>query len=222
MSGPGCSPENEFPHGLEGLVFDIDGVMLDSCASNMEYYNLVRRAVQLPPVPKEDYEYCQMATVNQALEYIIPVHLREAAYEACRKINYAEQILPMLSLEDGLLEALHWLKLWEVRLAICTNRTTQVDSLLRYFGLESFFHPVMTAAVSTPKPSPDGLLRIMAEWDVSPCSIAFIGDSKVDEQSARNAGVPFWAFRSPTLDARLHFDGFFKMITLITPLVEGR
>lgn len=222
MSGGECAPEDEFPNGLEGLVFDIDGVILDSRASNMEYYNLVRRAVQLPPLGMDEEEYCQMASVGQALEHIIPPHLREAAYDACRKINYHEQILPMLSLEDGLLEALHWLKLWEVRLGVFTNRSTGVDDLLRYFGLESFFSPVMTASLCPPKPQPDGLLNIMAEWDISPCAMAFIGDSRVDEQAAKSAGVPFWAFRSPGLDARLHFDGFFKMITMITPLVEGR
>ena len=217
-----CPPEDEFPYGLQGLVFDIDGVMLDSRTSNMEYYNLIRRAVQLPPLTSDEEDYCQMATGEQAIDYIIPPEYREAADKACRAINYQEQILPLLSLEPGLLETLHWLKLYDVRLAVFTNRANAVESLLRYFGLESFFSPIMTSGKCPPKPQPDGLLNILREWDFSPCQIAFLGDSKVDEQAARAAGVPFWAFRNPALSARLHFDGFFKMITLITPLVEGR
>lgn len=217
-----CLPGDELALGLQGLIFDIDGVILDSRASNMEYYNIIRRAVQLPPLTPEEEDYCHMASVDQAIEHIIPAPYREAAEKACRQINYQEQILPLLSLEPGLLETLHWLKLWEVRLGIFTNRTTSVEALLRYFGIESFFSPIMTAGKCPPKPHPEGLLNIMREWDLTPCQIAFLGDSRVDEQAARNAGVPFWAFRNSQLSARLHFDGFFKMISLITPLVEGR
>ena len=128
----------------------------------------------------------------------------------------------MLTVEPGLLEALHWLQQWNVRLAIFTNRTNSVQSLLRYFGLESFFSPVMTAGNGPPKPHPAGLLSIVNEWGVHPCQIAFLGDSWVDEQAAKGAGVPFWAFRNEELDARLHFSDFFRMIGWITPLVEGR
>lgn len=222
FDGARAPHEEEFVGGLRGLVFDIDGVMLDSRTSNMEFYNIIRRAVQLPPLSREEEDYCHMASVEEALERIIPPDYRAAAEEACARIDYAEQILPMLSLEPGLLEALHWMQLWDVRLAIFTNRSSSVDELLRYFGLESFFHPVQTAGICLPKPAPDGLLRILDDWSLEPSQIAFLGDSKVDELAAKSAGVPFWAFRNSLLHARLHFDDFFTMISLITPLVEAR
>ena len=217
-----CAPEEEFKNGLKGLVFDVDGVMFDSRNSNIEYYNLIRRYVNLPPISAEEEDFCHMASVDEALDRIIPPIYREKANEAAREVNYQERILPMLSLEPGLLEALHWLRHWNVRLAVFTNRTNSVGGLLRYFSLESFFSPVKTAGNGPPKPNPAGLLAIIDEWKVSPCQIAFLGDSRVDEQAARNAGVPFWSFRNEELGARLHFSDFFKMITWITPLVEGR
>ena len=217
-----CEPAKEFAEGLKGLVFDVDGVMFDSRNSNIEYYNLIRRSVHLPPISVEEENFCHMASVDEALERIIPPEYRERALAACRQINYNERILPMLTIEPGLLEALHWLQQWKVRLAIFTNRTNSVQGLLRYFGLESFFSPVMTAGNSPPKPHPEGLQSIVSEWGVHPCQIAFLGDSRVDEQAAKGAGVPFWAFRNEMLDARLHFPDFFRMIAWITPLVEGR
>ncbi|MDR0339340.1 MAG: HAD family hydrolase [Desulfovibrio sp.] len=207
---------------LHGLVFDIDGVMLDSRTSNMEFYNLIRRAVQLPPLTRGEEDYCQMATVEESLAHIIPAEYGDAAKEACARINYEEQILPLLSLEPGLLEVLHWLQLWQVRLAIFTNRSSTVEELLRYFGLESFFDPVMTASACPPKPDPAGLLTILDHWGLAPDDIAFLGDSRVDAMAAKAADVPFWAFRNQSLAARLHVDGFFKLISWITPLVEGR
>lgn len=218
----GCDPEKDFAGGLKGLVFDVDGVMFDSRTSNIEYYNLIRRSVQLPPLSAEDEDFCHVASVDEALERIIPPEYRDVALQACRQINYAERILPMLSLEPGLLETLHWLQQWNVRLAIFTNRSNSVEKLLRYFGLESFFTPVMTAANGPPKPHPAGLLSIIEEWGVSPHQIAFLGDSWVDERAAKSAGVPFWAFRNEALDACLHIPDFFKMIAWLTPLVEGR
>lgn len=215
-------PEAELAKGLKGLVFDIDGVLFDSRTSNIEYYNIIRRAVQLPPISPEEEEFCHQASVKECMERIIPPPYREAAEAACRQINYMDQLLPMLALEPGLLETLHWLQSWNVRMAIFTNRSTSVGELLRYFGVEHFFHPVKTAANAPPKPNPEGLYQILAEWNLPPGSIAFLGDSKVDEMAAKGAGVPFWAFRNACLDARLHFDDFFTMISLITPLVEGQ
>lgn len=211
---------DEFGDGLKGLVFDIDGVFFDSRTSNIEYYNIIRRAVQLPPLTAEEADFCHQASVTECLDRIIPGVYRAAADEACRQINYTEQLLPMLALEPGLLEALHWLHSFDVRLAVFTNRSNSVDRLLRYFGLEEFFSPVKTAGNCPPKPNPDGLFEIMDEWKLPARSIAFLGDSRVDELAARKAGVPFWAFRSPALSARLHFTDYFSMISLITPLVE--
>ncbi|MDR1946693.1 MAG: HAD family hydrolase [Desulfovibrio sp.] len=214
--------KDELESGLHGLVFDIDGVMLDSRASNMEFYNLIRTAVGMPPLSPEEEEYCHMASEEECLTRIIPYARRKAALEARAKISYTEQILPLLSLEPGLLEALHWLEMWGVRLSIFTNRNKKVHDLLQYFGLENFFLPVMTTSDCPPKPCPDGLVGILEQWDEMPENVAFLGDSKVDEQAAHDAGVTFWSFRNNALDARLYFDGFFGMINMITPLVEKR
>lgn len=188
----------------------------------MEYYNLVRKAVNLPPLSGDEEDFCQMATVRQSLDHIIPTGLMKAAEEACRSINYREQIVPLLSPEPGLLELLHWLRQEGVRLAVFTNRSEGVDELLRYFGLESFFSPVQHTGNSQPKPSADGLLQILGAWQLTAPQIAFLGDSKVDELAAKSAGVSFWAYRNPELHADLHVDDFFTMISRLTPLVEDR
>ncbi|MDR0828056.1 MAG: HAD family hydrolase [Desulfovibrio sp.] len=211
---------NESENGLRGLVFDIDGVMLDSRASNMEFYNMIRLMVQLPPLSPEEEEFCHMASVHEALFHIIPLAYREAAECACHKIDYMGQILPLLSVEPGLVETLRWLKKRHVKLGILTNRSNTVHEVLQHFNLEDFFDPVVTASDNPPKPNPDGLLKILQFWGESPDRIAFLGDSKADEQAAQGAGVPFWAFRNNNLPASLHFDGFFTMMDLIAPLVN--
>lgn len=211
-----------FSNGLKGLIFDVDGVLLDSRNSNIAYYNLIRKGIFLPPLSPEEEDFCHVASVSQALDRIVPENLRDAAHAVAERINYQEQILPMLSVEKGLLEALHWLKLWDVRLGVCTNRTRSVTDLLHYFGLESFFDPIKTAGNSRAKPEPDGLLEAIDEWGVGNEDVAFLGDSWVDQMAANAGNVPFWAFRNSGLEAQAHFNDFFELITCITPLVERK
>lgn len=222
LNSPARSAAELFSQGLRGLIFDVDGVLFDSRSSNAKYYNLVRSALGMPPMSRAEEDFCHMASVHQALDHIVPAQRRDEADRICRDINYEEQILPMMVPEPGLLETLHWLKHWNVRMALCTNRTNSVEGLLHYFGLEGFFSPVKTAGNSKPKPYPDGLLEIVAQWRADPCHIAFLGDSMVDQQAALDGNIPFWAFRNKELSAQMYFSDFFELITWITPLVERR
>ena len=134
MTAP-CSAGDLFPDGLRGLVFDVDGVLFDSRASNTAYYNLIREALHLPPMTGEEEEYCHMASTRESLDHIIPPRLREEAREACLRISYRERILPLLAPEPGLPDALRRLRQWGIRMAICTNRSDSVADLLRHFTL---------------------------------------------------------------------------------------
>ena len=62
--------ERTFPAGLSGLIFDCDGVMVDSRDVNIGYYNLLLREVGKPPITPEQAGYVQMSTAKEALEYI--------------------------------------------------------------------------------------------------------------------------------------------------------
>lgn len=42
-----------FPDGLRGVIFDCDGVMIDSRAANDEFYNRVLAYFGLPPMTPE-------------------------------------------------------------------------------------------------------------------------------------------------------------------------
>jgi Predicted phosphatases len=210
-----------FPQGFKGLVFDIDGVLFDSRDSNMAYYNGIRKAVGLPPLSKEEENFCHMASVHDALETVFPPELRAAAYEACRNINYMEEILPMLRLEPDLIATLAWLQENAIPCGILTNRSTSVMDVLRHFSLEAYFSSVKTAATGRPKPHPDGLLATLDEWQVDARQIAFLGDSQVDQLAAEAANVFFWSYRNPDLQADLHVTSFVGLAHSIRPLVEG-
>ncbi len=207
---------------LCGLIFDIDGVLFDSRAANIDFYNLIRCRVNLPPLTPEEEIFCHMASAEQVLRGTIPLTLQEQALIVAEGINYQALFQSRLIPEEGLLEALYWLHSWEIPMAICTNRSNSAHSLLHGFGMEKFFPIIKTVHTCSPKPDPQGLLEIMQEWRFENSSVAFLGDSPTDAEAARAAGIPFWAFRNKSLQAEMHFSDFFEFIKGITPFVENK
>lgn len=197
------------PHDLKGIIFDCDGVILDSRAANERYYNLILEALDLPPLTPEQESFTFMATVHQSLEYITPPHLHCKLPEVCKKIvNYQRDIMPLLRLERGLLDFLRWLRSLDVRMAVHTNRFSGMDAVMDAFDLRPYFSPVVTAAMVKPKPDPDGALYILDQWNMPGEQALFVGDSPNDAQAALAGGISFAAYRNPALGAAVNVDSF--------------
>lgn len=196
---------------IQGLVFDCDGVLFDTRDVNRFYYNQILEQLGLAPMTPEEEEYSFMHTVGAALERLIPEELRGKASEVLGHMTYDDFIDRMVP-EPGLDDLLEFLQARGVRMAVNTNRTNSMERVLERFDLTDFFFPVMTAAkVLKPKPDPEGLLRIVKTWGISPESMAYLGDSTVDQDTTKSGGVPFWAYKNRDLQAELHVDSFYEL-----------
>lgn len=102
--------ERTFPAGLSGLIFDCDGVMVDSRDVNIGYYNLLLREVGKPPITPEQAGYVQMSTAKEALEYIFSPEELKLLPAIAERYPYRDVALPQLELEPGLADMLHWLR----------------------------------------------------------------------------------------------------------------
>lgn len=197
------------PSRLSGVIFDCDGVLIDSRAANAEYYNRVLAALNLPPLTDEQEAYTYMATADEALAYITPVELQPRLQDICRnQVNYMRDIMPLIRLEDGLLDFLHFLKGRGLRCAVHTNRSGGMAVVVDTFGLHPYFDPVVTALTVKPKPSPEGVHYIMQHWQAAPETLLFVGDSHNDAQAALSGGVYFAAYRNSDLQANLQVQSY--------------
>ena len=185
-----------FPHGLTGIIFDCDGVMIDSRAANAIFYNKVLAALGLPPLTPEQDAYTFMATARQALEYIVPPEMHQRMYEVVRtEVIYSRDIVPLLQIYPGYREFLELAHGHGMRLAVHTNRTAEgMQRVLDFLALPSYFNPVVTATEAAPKPAPDGVRLILEQWGADPEQVLFVGDSPNDQKAATAAGVVFAAF----------------------------
>lgn len=187
----------------KGFIFDCDGVLIDSFVANTVYYNKYRTHFGLPPMSPEDEIYTHIQNVYDSLRRIVPPELYEEALAFRSQIDYRD-MLPFLTREPGIRRLLSWMKAQDFLLGVDTNRMDTVHLVFKAVDLEGYFTPVMTVAnTAAPKPDPDGVRQILDAWGLAREEVAFLGDSSVDEHTAKNAGVDFWAFKNPDLDAHL-------------------
>lgn len=211
-----------FPHGLAGLIFDCDGVIVDSRDANIGYYNRLLAEFGRPPMPESCAAYVQMASVEQAFELLFTPAERDLLPAVIERIPYRAVSLPLLRLEAGARELLCRLRERGVRLAMHTNRGSGVWDVLDMFSLRDFFDPVMTVEVVAPKPDPAGVRRILADWGCRGSVVGFVGDSATDAGAAGGAGVPLVAYRNAALAAAVHVDDFTRLREALTVLDRPR
>jgi len=81
-----------------------------------------------------------------------------------------------------------------IRLGICTNKNHAVTGkVLQQLGLADLFDAAIGAdAVPACKPDPGHLLAVADAMALAEHTWAYVGDTRVDQQTARAAGVAFF------------------------------
>jgi phosphoglycolate phosphatase len=203
---------------LKLVGFDCDGVLFDSRQANIAFYNDILERFGSPAMSPAQVDYVHSHTFREALEYLFrdSPQLPEVL-DFCRTIDY-RRFIPMMVEAPHLRDFLGFLRP-RFYTALATNRTTTTQAVLEYHRLADQFDLVVSALdVTRPKPHPESLWRILSHFDLKPEEVIYIGDSRVDEEFARNAGILLVAYRNPRLQADFHLDSFAAASQLIEEL----
>lgn len=205
--------------GVKGLVFDCDGVMIDSLDANRYFYNTILAALDLPPMTPEQEKYAFMASAREALLVMVPPALHaQIDKAAASSMNYARDVLPRIRLMPGLRKFLEIAKKRGLRMGIDTNRTAEgIQRVLDFFDLQEYFDPVISSSIAPPKPLPEGALTICHAWRLTVNAALFIGDSENDMLTAQGAGIPFAAFKNRDLEAAAHISSYAQLEAELWP-----
>ncbi|MBM4306361.1 MAG: HAD-IA family hydrolase [Deltaproteobacteria bacterium] len=190
------------------VIYDCDGVLFDSFEANTRLYNDLCAKVGRDLLKEEEKEYVHSHTVYEAIHFIFGKgdDLEKKAIEALKQIDLRNYIV-YLKMEPHLFEALNRLKGYGIQRAINTNRTTSMKHIMDRFDLWPFFDMVVTALdVKHPKPHPESIEKILQNFNLNKREVVFIGDSEVDQQTARSSGVPFIAYKNGPLEADFHIE----------------
>jgi len=201
---------------LRVIIFDCDGVMFDSRQANINFYNHLLARFNLPPMDPEEIDYVHMATGRDSTKYIFreTPHFKEAdAYRL--QMDYTPFIKDMIiapGLEDLLLKLQP-----EFHLAVATNRSNTIDEVLGKNNLTGLFDMVVSSLdVKNPKPHPESLYKILDFFDIAPDNAVYVGDSSVDLDAAKAAGVYFIAYGNVNLASNLKAESMEELEKVLT------
>jgi len=188
------------------VAFDCDGVLFDTEASNQAFYNRVLAHIGRPPMTPGQCRFAMMHTVDQTLAHLIQDRNQRVRADRFRRSLDYRSFVKHMRMAPHLIETLQALKP-RCNTAVVTNRIDTLDGILDAFHIRHWFDLCVTAAdVARPKPHPAPLLRVLRHFGVQPPQMLYVGDSVVDESAAAAAGVPFVAYRNPSLTADRHIE----------------
>ena len=179
---------------MDLLIFDLDGTLVDSKLDLAQAVNATRSHMGMSPLDNERvYSYVgngapvlirramgAQATepeVQEALEFFLEY--------------YREHYLDYTTLYPGVREALDRLRAAGKRMAVLTNKPVRISrAILEGLGVAGHFFQIYGGnSFDLKKPDPVGVAALMKEAGIPADRCLMIGDSSVDIQTARNAGV---------------------------------
>ena len=189
----------------ELVIFDLDGTLLDTIGDLAACCDHVLASRGLPRHTYE--EYCSFVGngVMRLVERALPEELRTtetvAAVRADFVAYYSEHIDRFTWPYEGIPELLLELSHRGVRLAVASNKfQSGTEKLLPIYFPRIHFDAVFGQRPGVPlKPDPQVVREILADTGVAPQRVLYVGDSGVDMDTARAAGVRSvgvtWGFR---------------------------
>jgi phosphoglycolate phosphatase len=179
---------------MELLIFDLDGTLIDSKLDLAHAVNATRAHMTMSPL---DHERVYSYVGNGA-----PVLIRRALGEQATEGEvqealeffleyYREHYLDYTTLYPGVREALDRLHAGGKRMAVLTNKPVRISrAILEGLGVAGHFFQIYGGnSFDLKKPDPVGVAALMKETGIPAERCLMIGDSSVDIQTARNAGI---------------------------------
>ena len=201
------------------VVYDCDGVLFDSLEANTKLYNDLCALVGRGPLREEEMQYVHTHTVFEALHFIFGKEndLEKKALEILKQKQVdLKNYVMYLKMEPHLLQALESLKEKGILRVINTNRTTSMKYIMERFNLWPYFEMVVTALdVKNPKPHPESIEKIIQELNLNKEEAVFVGDSDVDQQTAKSSGIKFIAYKNRDLQNDAYIEDHLDLLSLV-------
>jgi phosphoglycolate phosphatase len=182
--------KKNFP--VRALVFDLDGTLIDSKMDLVNSVNATLRELKRAALPTD--------LVASYVGSGAPVLIRRAlggnpGEEELQKalafflVHYEEHKLDHTRLYPGAAETLEQLK--NLPMSVLTNKPVKISvRILEGLGVAQYFRSIYGGnSFETKKPDAAGAKQILSEFNIAPQEAAMVGDSEVDVQTARNAGM---------------------------------
>ncbi|XTZ14357.1 HAD-IA family hydrolase [Micromonospora echinospora] len=175
------------PGPIRAVVFDLDGVVVDSSAVMRAAFSVAYAEVVGPgPAPFEEYNKHMGRYFPDIMRLMgLPLEMEEPFVRESYRLAHQVPLFP------GVRETLEELSERGIRMAVATGKSgPRARSLLDLLGvLHLFDHVIGSDEVPRPKPAPDIVLRALELLGMPPHQAMMVGDAITDLTSGRDAGV---------------------------------
>jgi phosphoglycolate phosphatase len=177
---------------VRALIFDLDGTLIDSKQDLIHSVNAMLRELGRRELAEETIS----GYIGHGAPQLVARALGDGCTEAERKqaleffLRYYEtHKMDTTCAYPGVAETLQ--KLAGMPMAVLTNKPVRISvRILNAMGLSQYFRAIYGGnSFETKKPDPLGARTILKELGAEPGEALLVGDSEVDVQTARNAGM---------------------------------
>lgn len=211
---------------FKGIIFDLDGTLVDSLHDISDAMNTVLESLNYPTHTYDTYQYFIGSGLRNLVSKALPAsNNKEEQIEICFKMmiqEYRKICTSKTKPYDGIVELLENLTSQNIKLAVFSNKA---DELTKKIASEIFpNHFDAAVGLSTEelkKPNPFEAIEISKKWNLKPEEILFVGDSDIDMKTAVNANMfpvgVSWGYRT---EEELKSSGAKLVINNASELIE--
>ena len=190
---------------IKGIVFDLDGTLADSIEDIAESMNRVLEEQNLAIHNIDTYKTFVGNGIRKLVKRSLPEELRTDELftkNLDRMLEvYGANCINKTKLYPGVADLLDQLQQKGIKIAIFSNKANDLTQKVVKVLLAKWDVSFVIGAGGdvARKPDPQGALMAAEKMGISPNELMFVGDSGVDMETAKNAGMygvgVLWGFR---------------------------
>ncbi len=181
---------------IKGIIFDLDGVLINSDEALVKHFKATLEKFGFKSPPEREMIKHAGKTQRDWIRALLPREkqndekLINKMDEYAYKIYWDYYLSKFVKLNEGAETVLKNFS-EKFKVAIDTSNPKEtVRGIFKKFNLEKYFDVVITLEdIERPKPSAESLLKAVARLGLSPSEVLYIGDSEIDVECGKNAGV---------------------------------
>ena len=177
---------------MEGILFDLDGTLLDTLEDLMDSVNYALQTEGFPQRSKQEIRAFVGNGVANLVHRAVPKGTLRPIEARCLetfRAHYANNMNHKTAPYPGIMPLLNALKQRGIKMAVSSNK---FDAAVKKLCAEQFEGYIDVAIGESEtvkkKPAPDGPLLALRQMGCSREDTLYVGDSEVDVETAKNTG----------------------------------